>query len=158
MALQSTTALSTITLQSSVNQVTFSSIPNSYKDLILLVSLASSATSAIFIGFNGESYTSNTNYVRIVGNGSSASSAAAAQGIIGWSPQSGVAGSIVTSIGDYSATDKHKTWLSRSNGGSWVTAIAGRWASTSAINSFTLTAETANFAAGSTFSLYGRIA
>ena len=149
------TPLATITLSSSASTVTFGNIGSGYKDLVLAIALGSSSTSAVFIGFNGNSYTSNTSYVRMVGNGSTTDSAASNTGIIGWSPQSGAAGSLITQIMDYSATDKHKTWLSRSNGGAWVTGLAGRWASTSAISSFTLTAETANFASGSTFSLYG---
>ena len=148
-------ALATTTLPSAVTTVTFSSIPAGYRDLVLVCSLISSNTSANFIGFNGNSYTSNMSYVRMVGDGSNDSSAAASEGIIGWSPQNGAAGSIITHIMDYSATDKHTTYLSRSNGGSWVTGIAGRWAQTAAVTSFTLTAETAQYAIGSTFSLYG---
>lgn len=148
-------ALATTTLSSSASTVTFANVPNTYRDLVLVLGLGSSNTSAVFIGFNGNSYNSNTSYVRMVGNGSTTDSASAANGILGWTPQNGAAGSLIAQIMDYSATDKHKTWLSRSNGGAWVTAVAGRWASTSAVTSFTITAETANFASGSVISLYG---
>jgi len=57
---------------------------------------------------------------------------------------------------DYSATDKHKTMLTRHNlDTSGTNAFAHRWASTSAITSITFTAATANFVSGSSFALYG---
>jgi hypothetical protein len=57
---------------------------------------------------------------------------------------------------DYSATDKHKTVLSRANNAAnGVTAIAGRWASTSAITSIVLTFQSSSLATGSTVALYG---
>jgi hypothetical protein len=60
---------------------------------------------------------------------------------------------------DYSATDKHKTVLSRKNQAARTTvAQASRWASTSAINKITVNVtqpDPTNFAVGSTFYLYG---
>ena len=66
---------------------------------------------------------------------------------------------IQISIMDYSATDKHKTVLSRSGqANSAVDAWAGRWANTTGITSFGMAPATGNFQAGSVFSLYGVIA
>jgi hypothetical protein len=66
---------------------------------------------------------------------------------------------MVMQILDYSATDKHKPCLIR-NGTVTVSttiATAARWGNTAAINSLEIfTSNT--FLAGSTFSLYGRIA
>jgi hypothetical protein len=60
---------------------------------------------------------------------------------------------------DYSATDKHKTVLVRSNAASTgVEAIAQRWASTAAITSILVFPSTGSWAAGGTFSLYGIVA
>ena len=57
---------------------------------------------------------------------------------------------------DYSATDKHKSALSRlSDAGASVSMSANRWASTAAITSITMTASTGTFSAGATFHLYG---
>jgi hypothetical protein len=65
----------------------------------------------------------------------------------------------VIQIMDYSATDKHKTALSRSNNaGVVVSAHAGRWANTSAVTSINIEAIGLLYQSGSTFSLYGVIA
>jgi hypothetical protein len=59
---------------------------------------------------------------------------------------------------DYSATNKHKMALARSNNPNLGTdSLSGRWASTDAINSIQVY-STSNLAAGSTFALYGVIA
>ena len=57
---------------------------------------------------------------------------------------------------DYSATDKHKSYLIRSDESSFTTqALAGRWASTSALASlYIYGGGFTNFAIGSTFHLY----
>lgn len=62
---------------------------------------------------------------------------------------------------DASATNKHKTILIRTNqhSGSHVHITAGRYASTTEVSSITILSNTSNtYAAGTTFSLYGRIA
>ena len=59
---------------------------------------------------------------------------------------------------DYSATDKHKTFLTRiadkGGYGDYVVAAASRWANTSTVTSVTVFG-TANFQIGNTFNLYG---
>ena len=68
-------------------------------------------------------------------------------------------GAIIAQVMDYSATDKHKTFLTReSRTGAAVAAIASRWASTSAVTSLAVIGDGGNFASGCTFSLYGVIA
>jgi hypothetical protein len=57
---------------------------------------------------------------------------------------------------DFATTDKHKSNLVRVDVASSETAaLAGRWASTSAINTILIYTNATNFNAGSTFSLYG---
>ena len=58
---------------------------------------------------------------------------------------------------DYSATDKHKTMLSRGGSSSFGVGMnAGRWANTSAVTSVLVIGQSGlDFAAGSTFYLYG---
>ena len=63
-------------------------------------------------------------------------------------------------IMDYSATDKHKTALSRLNvvsGSSQpgVSMASHRWANTSAITSILVKPYSGNFTSGSTFALFG---
>lgn len=149
------TPLATITLSSNQTSVTFGSIPNTYKDLILVANVRLTSTSDLGIRFNSDS---GNNYHRVfmAGNGSSASSGTNSPADIGYwayttstsyDPQ-------ILQLMDYSATDKHKTWLSRYGGASITTgATAGRWASTSAVTSITISLGT--YQSGSTFSLYG---
>jgi hypothetical protein len=66
-------------------------------------------------------------------------------------------GSTYADIMDYSATDRHKTLISRySNAANEAGAMASRWGSTAAITNIELiTTSAATYAAGTTFSLYG---
>jgi hypothetical protein len=64
----------------------------------------------------------------------------------------------ILQIMDYSATDKHKSALTRTThtSQSVVEALASRWANTAAITSLAVSGGTFNV--GSTFALYGIVA
>jgi hypothetical protein len=63
---------------------------------------------------------------------------------------------VVASFMDYSATDKHKTVLSRGNqADGFVMSYASRWANTSAVSTLTIGTNGTNYLTGTTFSLYG---
>lgn len=150
-------SIATQTLGSAAASVTFSSIPSTYTDLVLVVA-GTNTTSAqsIRITFNG---ITTTVYSRtaVFGDGSSAQSIrdSNATGIdnIYYGTSQGVA---ILQIMNYSNTTTNKTVISRNNdAASSVNAVVGLWRSTSAINQITLTAQTSTMAAGSTFSLYG---
>jgi hypothetical protein len=65
----------------------------------------------------------------------------------------------IIQIMDYSATDKHKTILSRYNSPSASLQMAAeRWANTSAITSIYCGMKTGTMSSGTTLSLYGVIA
>ena len=150
------TPLATVTLGSTAASVTFSSIPATYRDLIVVIQHkgAGDNFSARLNGDTGANYS----YARMIGNGSTATSDSGSSGTIGASFSENI-GNTITQIMDYSATDKHKTILSRSNTASSSTrAHAVRWASTSAVTSFGIILASGSFDAGSTFSLYGVIA
>lgn len=156
------TALVTLTLTSPDNSITFSNIPASYRDLIFTVSHKNDSpagTEDWYFRFNGDSG-SNYSFVRMFGNGTTATSAAGSGTYANnFIDDTTNFSSYVIQIMDYSATDKHKTFLVRENLATFqVNARAGRWASTSAINSITITSSdfgADNFSVGSTFSLYG---
>jgi hypothetical protein len=155
------TPLATVTLGSSAASVTFSSIPAIYRDLILIVNGSSTTSQAnLAIRYNSDSG-SNYSYVEMYGNGSSAVSTSST---LSYAYSGNLFTNLVmgvVQVMDYSATDKHKTLLSRSSAPSnQVAAIASRWANTAAITSLQVLAldSTNNFASGSTFSLYGVIA
>jgi hypothetical protein len=151
--------LATVTLGSSAATITFSSIPATYRDLVLIgnfIPTLNPVTDSFYILLNGDTGNSYS-YVRMVGTGSAASSYATS-GADTVANSIGVMtyqwGNVAVSLQDYSATDKHKTWLSRSSFG-WSTAIAGRWANTNAVNSVTIKTQGTTFQVGSTFSIFG---
>lgn len=153
MATPTYTALATTTLSTSASSVTFSSIDGSYGDLILIVHCkpTGSGSKDLVIQFNSDS--GNAERVLMSGNGSIADYATGSNLIAQFNNESDFETGI-SHIMDYSATDKHKTVLTRTNDGALVSAQAQRWASTSAITSINL-AYSVDIASGSTFSLYG---
>jgi len=159
------TPLATLTLTSPDASITFSNIPATYRDLIFIVSHkvdSPAGTEDWYFRFNGDSG-ANYSFVRMVGNGSSAFSAAGSGTYANnFIDDTTNFSAYVIQIMDYSATDKHKTFLVRENLATFqVNARAGRWANTAAINSITITGAdfgADNFSVGSTFSLYGVIA
>jgi hypothetical protein len=152
-------ALATTTLGSSASSVTFSSIPATYRDLIVVVAGTTSSAVGVALRFNSDG-ASNYSYVLMDGFGSGSGSSSANgsdssmnMGVIG-NGQSNT----IYQVMDYSATDKHKTALNRTNSLSWggVRAGAGRWANTNAINTVqVLTIGPNTFSSGCVFSLYG---
>jgi len=157
------TALATLTVAVTDTQIDFASIPATYRDLVLVIGSAKSVLSnpAVVARFNSDSGT-NYPYVRMTGNGSTAGAAAiSSDTFLNLAAAFGINTSdnatILIQIMDYSATDKQKTVLSRSNlTSAGVEGIAGRWASTAAITSISVFLTSSNsFAAGTTFSLYG---
>lgn len=155
------TPLANLTLGSSAASVTFSSISGAYRDLVLVLSgTTSDANPSINMRLNGDS-SSAYPYVRMTGNGSSAASFSdSSQTWANIAPYAGwrsttIANTIVN-IMDYTATDKHKAILSRNNlSDSGVEAEAIRWPSTSTVTTILVYPSSGNFAAGSTFALYG---
>lgn len=156
------TPLATITLTGTDSEIVFSSIPATYRDLILVASntLTGSATNG-FMKVNSDTG-NNYNRVQMWGNGSSPLSYSASGDNGFYAIEfagSGAVGAVVMQFMDYSATDKHKTILIRSNvAGSVVMASANRWGNTNAINTISIAPGSGSFAIGSTFSLYGVIA
>ena len=150
-------ALATTTLGASASSVTFSSIPTSgYRDLILIATYSTSIGD-ILLEFNSDAG-SNYSIVEMRGDGSSAFSASFTRSgaFLGYSNQT-VQQSSIAQVMDYSATDKHKTVLTRVDAASVVTlASAGRWASTSAVVSLHWGNDAGTPPTiGSKFSLYG---
>lgn len=153
-------ALATTTLASDSATVTFSSIPATYRDLILVINgntTRSGNANDINLTVNGSS--TSYYYTTMAGDGSSTS-------IDGGSNDSRIrianAGASATGVNvvqffDYSATDKHKPIVARNNSAAWLTnALAGRWANTDVITSIAIASNvTGSIASGTTVSLYG---
>jgi ABC-type tungstate transport system permease subunit len=148
------TPLATVTLTSSASSVTFSNIPATYRDLILVSTITSSINTDILIRFNSDLNESNYPVVFMRGTGSAADSGTN-NARIGFA-FTGTSIQVNTQIMDYSATDKHKTFISRADAsGTGAEAFANRWASTSAITSVQVLTSTGNWASGATFNLFG---
>jgi len=152
------TPLATVTLGSSASSVTFSSIPATYRDLILVFGGTRTTTNNIQIRFNGDTG-SNYSWVNAYGFSGGADSGSQTLSFMALTSVSLVASEQVNTIVnfmDYSATDKHKTVLSRlSQAGAVAQMNAHRWANTAAVTSILFYADVGDFGAGSVFSLYG---
>lgn len=147
-------ALAQVTLGSSASSVTFSNIPATYRDLVLVIAGTTSGDTNPRLRLNGD--TGNASWVGMWGNGSSTTSAANTDALLFGSLGTSQSNTILQ-IMDYSASDKHKTVLGRGNQGAGsVWAFAGRWASTTVVNSATIVpAIGVNFNTGTTFNLFG---
>jgi hypothetical protein len=150
--------IATHTTSGTSTTYTFSTIPNTYTDLILIVNGSGSTAQDSYIQINGDT-ASNYSFTRIYGTGAVAASDR------GSSETSMKAGNFSTSPNanlihfmNYSNTTTFKTVLPRSGDagtGSAVIASAGLWRSTAAISSITLFVLAGNISSGAMFTLYG---
>lgn len=166
------TPLATQTLTTASASVTFSNISGNYTDLVLMCKARGSDTSAVYdaigLQFNGDTSSKYSN-TEISGDGSTAGSyrrtsqTSLTFGRLSPSTNSFLAfDASYVNIQNYSNATTYKSVLSRTSAMNEyyeVIASAGLWASTSAITSIKLIpAVSANFVAGSTFTLYGILA
>ena len=157
-------ALATYTIPSATtdSSVTFSSIPASYRDLVIVIEATTSVDALIQARFNGDTG-SNYGYVVMRGTSSTGSSSGTynVAYLMDNLSEATKRFHVLMNVQDYSATDKHKTALVRSgteqnaDGNSSVYASAHRWANTSAITSIELFTSAGGFEAGSTLSVFG---
>jgi len=142
--------LAEITLTSTDSEVVFGSIPNTYRDLVLVANCVGAADENMTPKFNGSS--SDFSWVQMTTGPASSSGTNNSIGRISTSRNY-----VMLQIFDYAQTDKHKTFLVRTEvSGSEARQLAARWAQTTAINQVSLGIRLgANFAVGSTFALYG---
>lgn len=152
MALQSTTALATITLQAASAEVSFSAIPNTYSHLVVVFNGSISTSNNLPFYINGDTTSGNYSKVSVWGTGSAASS-----GLFFGAVWAGSSNVVTYTFIDANSTDKQKTALVKcDNASNEVSMQAVRWASTAAISSLTFAAgSTYTYTAGSTFSVYG---
>lgn len=157
------TPIATTTLGSAASSYTFSSIPGTYTDLVLVIQTRHSSSGtgywvqAQINGDTGSNY-SNT-YVR--GNGTTANSARYSNRTEGMflglcdNTQFGV---YITSFQNYSNTTTYKTCISRgSSATDSAMAQVSLWRNTAAITSLKVWIEdgSVNMVTGSTLTLYG---
>ena len=152
--------INTQTLGSAAASVTFSSIPQTYTDLVLVAQIQN-VTSAqrIELQFNADTG-SNYSVTRMYGNGTTALTDRFSSASHIDSAYVSTSGFCIAnhSIMNYSNTTTHKSlvgrWDSEGNSG-YATALVGLWRNTAAITSMVLTPLGVNFATGCIFTLYG---
>ena len=165
MPLPSTmTPIATNTLTAAAASVVFSSIPNTYTDIVAVCQLvATSATlqNAPQLRINGDTG-SNYSATALNGNGINGASGRWTNQTVIYADYYGILqnngiGQATAHFMNYSNTTTYKTVLMRSGKGSKeTTASAGLWRSTAAINSISfITDSPQTFAAGTIFTLYG---
>jgi len=137
-------ALQNTTLSTNAASVTFSSIPATYQDLVIITNTDNTAQADYYLRFNGavasQNLSNNAAFMRLNGNGDLATD---------------FSHTAIIHINEYSRTDRHKNVLARTNSTHGVDATSGRWASVSAVTSVTIYPSTGSFELGSTFSLFG---
>jgi hypothetical protein len=166
------TLISSNVLGSNTSTITFSSIPSTYTDLVLLCSVRAvyaSSFSSLRAYFNGDS-SALASTTRLTGDGASASTSRDAnisQGVFGGfttanSSTSNTFSSHELYIPNYLSTTSKPIWATGAHETDAATAYiqlnAGLWRNTSAITSITVqdfAGGVNNFAAGSSFYLYG---
>jgi len=151
--------IASTTLEVAASTVTFSSIPGTYTDLILVLSGSlTSGTSVWGLQYNSDT-TGNYSWTSLRGDGSGATSArdsGSTRILCGWIGTSRV--TEIVQIMNYSNATTNKTNISRNNStvaSTFVSANVGLWRSTVAINAITARTDSSTFASGSTFTIYG---
>jgi hypothetical protein len=153
------TKIASNTLGSAAASVTFSSIPSTYTDLVLVSnwSITVGSGASLYARVNSDSGT-NYSYTNLVGNGSTATSVRQSSVnviVLEVAAYAGMANTIANFM-NYSNTTTNKTIIHReNNAGSISAAYVNLWRNTSAINALELFTSTSTFVSGSTFNLYG---
>jgi hypothetical protein len=162
-------ALANLTVSSPSSTMTFSSIPATYRDLVIVVNALSSVGSGQGrIRLNSDTG-GNYNWRRISGPGDSAPTSTGetgnTEGRLSVFAQSNATNRVQYNIDilDYSTTNKHKTVVNRADqpiasSAKGAEMFVTRWANTAAVTSVTISTTQGNWAVGSTFALYGVIA
>ena len=160
------TLISSNVLASTAASVTFSSIPATYTDLVLRVSVRRSASGRqnLRLAVNGS--TSDGSYTYVRGNGATATSAASTAEyiqIVDMVPSTAETSDTFGSgefyipnylasankpIGGFGVGENNATT-------SYITAVAGLYSQTTAISSLVLSMPSGSFVSGSSFYLYG---
>ena len=153
-------ALDKVTVGTATPSVTFSSIPQTYTDLVVVCNSGLDTSSQdLSVRINNDS-SALYSYTVIAGNGTSAYSARGTGLNKGYLDNTGanttLTGTWLLNFMNYANTTTFKTYLSRySDAGKAADVTVGLYRSTSAITSLVIAGTSGNLLAGSTFSLYG---
>jgi hypothetical protein len=151
--------IATTTLSSNQTSITFSSIPATYTDLVLIASYNPTVTEqVIWMRFNGDT-ASNYSRTQLYGTGSAAASNRASNETYSPAFYGGTTTRVsgIVHIFNYANTTTNKTFLFRINDTSInILQGVGLWRKTpEAIHTILIEAQLNQLASGSTFTLYG---
>jgi hypothetical protein len=157
------TPIQTYTANGSQSSITFSSIPSTYTDLVVVINAAGASSGfGSQIRFNSDS---STNYSQTIlyGDGASAASVRSSSvntvnlNYYGDATTTALAQTIIVQVQNYSNTTTYKTFMSRGgNAASGLSAGVYLWRSTAAINSINIfSVGGANYSSNTTMTLYG---
>lgn len=153
--------IATTTTGGGTTSYTFSSIPNSYTDLILVSNLrAGTATSSYSLRINSDSGSNYSNTILYGSSSGSSSTRYSSQtsaylSYWGFPTTASTFATTITEFLNYSNTTTNKTFLSKNAFASdGIDTTIGLWRSTNAIDSITVYAGN-TFASGCVLSLYG---
>jgi hypothetical protein len=150
--------IASYTATSTVANYTFSNIPQSYTDLILVTSAKhSSGEQSLAMWFNGDTAT-NYSATYVYGTGSSATTGRDTNNTLIPITRSDTSNfwTGTVSIQSYSNPSIFKNTISKGNSGSIAIVHNGTWRSTAPVTSLTISGLSGNnFVAGSTFTIYG---
>ena len=154
------TPIATTKLNALTANVTFSSIPSTYTDLVLVCNAKNTVAQnyEIWIRFNSDSGSNYSqtflqNYADSTQTGRNSNITEIRPGKMNTTSFD----TTIVNIQNYSNSTTYKTTLSRHNNAEFVTgSLVGLWRNTNAITTIAVICETgANFAIDSTFTLYG---
>lgn len=148
--------IATQTLGSAAASVTFSSIPQTYTNLVLVIAGTAAGGDAVYLQYNGDTGT-NYSWTNMQGDGTTTASNRASStseariGSIGATQYNSI-----SSIPNYSNTTTFKTCISRANRTDVSTwEFVNLWRNTAAITSILVRTPATNFSTGCVFTLYG---
>jgi hypothetical protein len=148
------THINSITLAAASSLITFSSVPQNFRDLVLVSNGSASTDTGLFIYFNNDNNAANYSRILMGGDGSTVSTttASAETGMVLHTGQS----SNISSFMDYSTNDKFKVAITRQNRPQFtVQAHIRSWNNTNAISSISISANAGTMNIGTSFTLYG---
>jgi hypothetical protein len=161
MANSAYNVISTQTLGTATSSVTFTSIPQTYTDLVLVVNHSTTGSNpSIVARFNSDT-ASNYSRTRLAGDGSAVNTnRGSSETTLGLSTYVGspptAVGTMICNILNYANSTTYKTCLTRNNAAAYGTeASVTLWRSTASVTSVNVSVDSSTFATGSTFTLYG---
>ena len=145
--------IATQTVVGTPTTITFSSIPQTYTDILYVIYTPTIAGVNTNMNFNGD-YASNYSWTQLYGDGSSAGSFRGSSQTYMLAGISDGTAAIHGHIMNYTNTTTFKTLLTRGGGGRrYAESDINLWRSTAAITSINFVAY--NWSAGSTITIYG---